>query len=137
MATGTLHIIETFTLIRCADCRMSFAVPDEYERDRRRDHKTFYCPRGHHNYYPHKSDVEKAREETEQAREAAERLRRQLDRRGEDLQRERRSHSATKGQLTKTRKRAAHGVCPVESCHRSFANVAAHVARQHPDFLEA
>ena len=45
---------------------------------------------------------------------------------------EQRAHSATKGQLTRARKRAANGVCPC--CHRSFENVARHVAKQHPDF---
>lgn len=44
---------------------------------------------------------------------------------------ERLSHSATRGQLTKARKRADAGVC--QHCHRTFANVARHVAGHHPE----
>jgi len=41
--------------------------------------------------------------------------------------------SATKGQLTKARKRADRGVC--QHCHRSFVDVARHVATKHPSVL--
>lgn len=48
------------------------------------------------------------------------------------LESERRAHAATKGQLTKTKKRIANGVCPC--CNRSFANLERHMAGQHPDY---
>ncbi len=46
-------------LIECASCNLIFAVTRDFQRDRRNDHKEFYCPKGHFNYYPQKSDVEK------------------------------------------------------------------------------
>lgn len=127
MPSATLHFTQTYTLVTCAGCHMAFAIDNAFERKRRDDHKTFYCPSGHTNYYPDKS-------EAELQRERAERLQAALKRREADLQNERRSHSATKGALTKTRKRANHAMCPVDGCHRSFANVARHIANQHPDY---
>lgn len=53
---------------------------------------------------------------------------------GDQLEAERRAHAATKGQLTKTRKRVAGGVCPC--CNRSFVNLGRHMAGQHPDYAE-
>jgi hypothetical protein len=47
-------------LVECASCNLTFAVTSYFHRARRNDHKVFYCPSGHHNYYPQKSDVEKA-----------------------------------------------------------------------------
>lgn len=132
--TGTINIIETFNVHCCTECGVSYALTAAFEDRRRDDHKTFHCPNGHRQHYPSKNDAEKAREEAERERQRAERLQQQLRRREEDLQSERRQHSATKGQLTKTRKRAAHGTCPC--CKRSFANVQRHVSSQHPEYVE-
>lgn len=134
MPTGTLSIIETFNVHCCTECGVSYALTAAFEGRRRNDHKTFYCPNGHEQYYPQKSDAELAREEAQQQRERAERLVRQVNQIGDRLTSERRSHSATKGQLTKAKKRAAHAMCPVDGCRRSFANVARHIANQHPDY---
>ena len=49
-------------MIECASCAMKFCVPDRFETDRRNDHKTFYCPNGHSNWYSGKNDLEKANE---------------------------------------------------------------------------
>lgn len=134
MPQSTLNVVQTFTIIDCCECGMSFGFTREYERERRRDHKWFYCPNGHQQHWQQKSDVEKAREDAEAQRERAERLARQVTQIGERLSTERKSHSATKGQLTKAKKRAAHAMCPVDGCRRSFANVARHIANQHPDY---
>lgn len=125
MTTGTLQIVETYNVHCCASCGVSYALTDAYETRRRDDHERFYCPNGHGQSYPQKNEAEKQRER-------AERLERQLANRDETLRIERASHSATKGQLTKTRKRIAHGVCPC--CKRSFANLERHMSGQHPEF---
>lgn len=128
MTTGTLSIIETYNVHCCATCGVHYALTGAYEDRRREDHARFYCPNGHGHSYPQKNEAEK-----ERAR--AERLERQLANRDEDLRSARASLTATKGQLTKTRKRVANGVCPC--CNRSFANVQRHIAGQHPDYAEA
>lgn len=105
-----------------------FGMEQDFRSNRLRDHKSFYCPNGHSQAYTGKTEEQKLREQLEAAQRAKIRTREALDQ-------ERRSHAATKGVLTKTRKRAVHGVCP--GCKRSFANVAAHVANQHPELKAA
>lgn len=130
MKTATLEIVHTYSVVQCTHegCGVHFALDDDFIRARQENRKTFWCPNGHTRWYPGKT------KEQEQ-RERAERLQQQLTRRESDLQQERKSHIATKGQLTKARKRAAHGVCPC--CSRTFANVNRHIANQHPDYMEA
>lgn len=64
---------------------------------------------------------------------------RRLQDRTEDLREqrdaERRSLAATKGHLTRQRKRAAAGTCPC--CNRTFKQLADHMAKKHPDYVEA
>lgn len=128
MSAGTLQVVEQYQVYSCAKCGVSFAVTDAYERRRREDHTNFYCPNGHGQSFAEKTEAERQRER-------AERLQAQLTRREHDLQNERKHHSATKGQLTKTRKRTANGVCPC--CNRTFANVGRHMSNKHPDFVES
>lgn len=133
--TGTLNIVETYHVHCCAQCGVSYALTAAFEARRRNDHKTFYCPNGHDQYYPQKNEAEKERER-------AERLQRQVEAREADIRfeqrrlaNERRAHAATKGQLTKTKKRVGKGVCPC--CNRHFVNVERHMTHQHPDYAEA
>lgn len=136
MATGTLSAIQTYTIVQCTHegCGVHFALNDDYIDARKRDRRTWYCPNGHPRWYPGKTEAQEAREEAERQRQRAERLARDVENKSIILARERRSHSATKGQLTKVKKRTDHAMCPVEGCRRSFANVARHIANQHPGY---
>lgn len=49
-------------LCNCASCGMSFAIPAAHQRRLRQCHNVFYCPSGHANHYPAKTDVEVLRE---------------------------------------------------------------------------
>ncbi len=116
----TLDYTETLTVTSCW-CGIRVAIPDNlfrYAHDRK-GHAIF-CPLGHEfvfgNSYEERYRAELRRVEATRDLLAA----------------EERSHSATKGQLTRARKRAAAGVCPC--CQRTFQNVARHVATKHPDF---
>ena len=113
------------TALECHTCGAIYGLSENYEEDRRRDHKSWYCPNGHANYFPGES-----REE---------RLKRQLDQTAQQLKHTqgellvtKRQKAAAKGQLTKTRRRVANGVCPC--CSRSFANLGRHMAGQHPEY---
>lgn len=124
-----LEYVETINLttIECGSCGITFGAPDRWIQARRDDHKTFYCPNGCPRAYQGESKAERA----ERHRQEAERA---LHRRTEQLEAERRSHAATKGQLTKTRKRVAGGVCPC--CNRTFQNLGRHMHTKHPGFAE-
>lgn len=115
----------TFVVEECCNCGCLFALTsDMQKRLRNKPGETFYCPRGHAQYYTGKTEEQKQRER-------AERLERQLANRDEDLRSARASLIATKGQLTKAKKRADAGIC--QHCKRSFANVSRHVAHMHPE----
>lgn len=138
MSMRGMIITDTVKMVteECCNCGTLFAVTEQFQRECLDNHgKWFYCPNGHRQHYTGKTDEQKAKER------AAE-LERRLASRDEDLRaarmqrdEERRRHAATKGQLTKTKRRIAHGVCPC--CGRTFANVARHMAGRHPDYVEA
>jgi len=113
--------------IECAKCGITFAMPSVYERARRNDHDTFYCPSGHGNHFPGKSEEEKLRD-----RLASERnLREGAERRADATER---SLRATKGVITKMKKRIGAGVCPC--CNRHFTALERHMATQHPEYRD-
>ncbi len=125
-------------LITCckAGCGVQFGVSDAWIRNRRNDHALFYCPNGHSQYFPQKSDLDCAKEDRD--RLAAERLRLQAE---VDYQREQKRKaqaevSTQKGRATrfknerdKVKTRIAKGVCT--ECHRSFVNVQRHYETCH------
>lgn len=126
MATRTHQITYTTTLstLTCGCCEIPFAIPESLHDKVKRDGSSFYCPNGHYISY---SDTENKR------------LQRRLDNMSAAYDRERdraayaeRSASAYKGQATRLRNRAKNGVCPC--CHRTFQQLARHMAAKHPDF---
>ena len=121
--TSTERIqLETETCYRCG---VLFAMTAEYRRKRLEDHTlNFYCPNGHDQHYIGKTDAEKERK----LRQAAERREKYWRESSEDTERRLR---ATKGVVTKLRKRAHAGTCPF-GCRRHFADLERHVASKHP-----
>ncbi len=122
-----IHVLE------CANCSIDFGIGDLFMKERRKDHATFYCPNGHRNYYPQKNTEEQAIAERDAARELAARESRRRKAAEDAAKHAEYQRRYAKGQLTKMRKRIANGVCPC--CNRTFANLAEHMAGQHPDFV--
>jgi hypothetical protein len=117
----------------CWSCSIPYGLDQDFNRRNREEGRTWYCPRGHATVFGN-SKLELAREETERER----RRRKQADARAtawqDQAQAAERSARATRGHLTRLRRRIANGVCPW--CKRSFKNVADHVKGQHPEHLE-
>jgi hypothetical protein len=117
-------------------CGITYAIPTDLNTYVHRKHDnnekqvSVYCPLGH-------TWIPAGESALDRERRTRERLERQLANRDEDLRAERASHTATKGQLTKTRKRASGGVCPHPECKRSFVDVARHVRSKHPELIGA
>ena len=112
-------------------CGIHYAVPSEFYEMIQRQHRdgrtqsTIYCPIGHTWEFSGKGEAEILREklaEEQRRRKAARDL----------LAAEERSHAATRGHLTRQKKRVAAGVCPC--CSRTFQQLARHMASKHPDF---
>ena len=126
MSTFVHHVVEKLSTICCAECAMTFAVPERFETDRRKDHKSFCCPAGHRQSFTAESDEEKMRRERDIARQ-------QLARAEQETASVNRRLENEKKEVKKLKKRAAAGACPC--CHRSFLNMAIHMRKQHPNFV--
>lgn len=102
----------------CGECGISFAAPESFWRNRKDDHKTWYCPNGHARHYPGESEKERAERllSEEQARHQ-----RTIARENEAR--------AEKEKLERKLKRVSKGVCP--ECKRTFQNLARHMCSQH------
>lgn len=131
---GTLLGSLTLVEIECANCITHFAMDSALHSRCRETGRTFYCPNGHSNWYKD-NDLDRLRKENQN-------IKTRLDwaERGEasarlEAETAKREKAAIKGQLTKTRNRIAHGVCPC--CHRTFKQLAAHMQNKHPDFKAA
>jgi hypothetical protein len=92
----------------------------------------WWCPNGHRRYFAAETEVEKLRKQLATAQGNLNYYQNGYKRLRGEVQSLERSRAAVKGQVTKLRKRAAHGVCA--ACNRTFANVARHMASQHPNF---
>ena len=123
----TINYTETLTVVTCT-CGINFAIPDALHTQmlehRGPNGKSCYCPLGHSWHFIGKTEAQLERERREQTE-------RRLKATRDLLAAEERSHSATKGQLTKTKKRVANGVCP--HCNRTFTNVQRHMRSKHPE----
>lgn len=124
----------TLEVHTCSTCGMAFGLENEFDRRRRNDGATFFCPSGHQQCFT-KSRVQQLEGELaakkaalDSAWQSAERLRTQI------REKERRA-SALRGVITRTKRRVGNGVCPC--CKRSFAALSAHMKTKHPGYAEA
>lgn len=126
---------ETIVLeaITCANCGMTFAMPERYLRKLRQEGGAFYCPAGHSQHF-RESEVKKLTKQLETAERQTKLVQGYYQAEQNDHEHTRNRLRATKGQLTKTKKRVANGVCPC--CNRTFANLHRHMAGQHPEYVE-
>lgn len=129
----TLQATIDLVIVTCW-CGMPHAIPRSLNRQQEINGQTCYCPLGHAYVSSGQSQNAKLRQQLTAAQDATARAEADARWWRERKQDEERAHRATKGVLTKTRKRIANGVCPC--CHRSFVNVQRHMATQHPDFAE-
>lgn len=108
-------------------CGIHLAIPEDLYALANRKEKTLYCPLGHRFIFSRRMEheLEEARKDARRAREREAAVR-------DLLTHEEHSHRATRGHLTRQKKRVAAGVCPC--CNRSFKDLARHMAGQHPDY---
>jgi hypothetical protein len=130
MAESLLNLMVSYNNIDCCSCGMTFAVPVAWEKERRENHKGFFCPNGHPLVFNGPSNLEKQVKEKEAE---IERLRSRLDWKERSLLSANRSNSALRGQRTKLKNRIHNGVCPC--CHRSFEKLQRHMKTKHPDWV--
>lgn len=115
----------------CPNCGVRFGVPYGFKIKRQEDKAIFYCPNGHSICYA-VSTAEKLRRENE-------RLIQRLAEKDDAIKYQQKLREeterklvATRGVVTRIRKRVSHGVCPC--CNRTFGDLARHMATKHPTY---
>jgi hypothetical protein len=126
MAAPTLSYNEKLIATSCY-CGIPVGLPESLYDWMQRDSKnSCYCPNGHSFHFGN-TTAEKLREA--ERRLEQERLRTKATR--DLLAAEERSHVATRGHLTRVKKRVQKGVCP--HCNRHFENLERHMHSKHPE----
>jgi hypothetical protein len=129
---STIEFRGALVIVDCW-CGMRHAIPAALRDYQQRQHDEggpvpdVYCPLGHAHVPAGESLAAKLRRDLDRAHAATARAIADRDQVDASLR-------ATKGALTKAKRRAANGVCPC--CHRTFANVARHVAAKHPAYVD-
>lgn len=118
----------------CISCGVVFGLSEQHKGQLKRTGATFYCPNGHGMVYGNtlEEQVKKLKKQLAEEQETAEYWRRSTIAEEKDHNSTKRRLSATKGVLTKTKKRVANGVCPC--CSRTFKQLARHIRDKHPDY---
>jgi hypothetical protein len=117
--------------VTCCVCGVVFGLPSYLKKSLKSEGGDFWCPNGHRQYYT-EPEIEKLKKQLAQAKRLAELRQQWYDAEREDHAATKRSLSATKGALTRTKKRVAAGVCPC--CKRHFENLERHMHTKHPDY---
>jgi hypothetical protein len=122
------HSAGIYTLVQqtCCNCGVLFGMEAGFDKQRRDDHKSWYCPNGHSQFYSGKSEAQRLQEQLDAARSLA---KRESNRRTAAE----RSAIAYKGHATRLRNRIAQGFCPA-GCDQQFPDIQDHITTQHPDF---
>jgi RNase P subunit RPR2 len=111
----------TINALDCPNCGVVFGITDEYEQRHRESGAYFYCPNQHYMSYG-ESRLQNAERARDAAAGRAEQLALDNERLVNDL-----LDAAKEAQRLKRRAKA--GVC--SECHRTFQNVARHMATKH------
>ncbi len=126
----SLHAETKYRVEVCCNCGVQFAMTMETYNHFRlhssaslRRTESFYCPNGHGQSYAGKTEEQELKEQVEREQERTRFAQRRLAS-------EQNSHRATRGHLTRAKKRNAAGVCL--HCNRTFKQLARHMKSQHP-----
>lgn len=140
MSGLTMQFTDELTIVTCW-CGINHAVPTQLRNfqmrqhnDGKRDVTMIFCPLGHQHKPAGKTRADELAEQLEHEKNRRARATARADREQAAAQEAERRRIAQKAATTRARKRGKAGVCPVDGCKRHFANLAAHVARKHPDF---
>lgn len=98
-----MNFVTKYVLEECCKCHMGFAISVDFQRRRREDHATFYCPNGHPQFYSGKSESEKLKGRLDQCQVTIDYLKEDANRAKEGRDRAERRRIAQKGATTKAK----------------------------------
>jgi hypothetical protein len=128
---AVVKVAVSLTALDCATCGIVFGISTQLEKRLRESGDRFFCPNGHSNVFT-ESKAAKLERQLAAERERTAELRRFYDDERSRRRSTERSLAATKGQVTKLRKREQAGVCPY-GCGRHFTNLERHIHSKHAD----
>ena len=123
--------------VTCHKCKTVFGIADDIWdlAHQRAGDMDIYCPNGHPGVFtPGESEEDKLRRERDRLKQNLAWKDDQIKALHRDKTYAERSLNATKGHLTRVRKRASHGVCLC--CNRTFGDLARHMQTKHPTYLQ-
>jgi DNA repair exonuclease SbcCD ATPase subunit len=112
---------------------MMFGVPSDFDRRRREDHKSFFCPSGHSQSYTGPTEAQKLKNELEEARRVINYKQERINGLHESLTEQKAKTRAEKAAKTRLKNRVTHGVCPC--CNRTVKQLAQHMLTEHPEVV--
>lgn len=131
--SATQTYIGTLVIEECCDCGIAFGITKDFRERRLADHKLFYCPKGHGQYFSGKSEKEKLQDQVNSLLSKNMSLQVRRDELINEVQQVKYSLRAQKAAKTKIMNRVKNGVCPC--CNRSFTDLQRHFATKHPELL--
>jgi len=131
--TFTETITETFRVVSCYTCGVRFGIGCElYRRTVTDAVGSVFCPAcGKETCWRESEDQKRIKELQRKLEWEVSEVARQKAARDEVEK----SLNATKGVVTRMKRRTSVGVCPC--CKRTFKQLAAHMAEKHQDFVAA
>ena len=127
MSEVSLNLDIDFSQESCKACGAVFWIEARKMRYARNNNGSYWCPGCGTRWTFLETEADRLRRKLKDAEESRDWYKGRMEN-------EQKRHSATKGQVTKLRKRASAGVCPC--CNRSFQNLRRHMKTKHPDFAE-
>lgn len=109
----------------CGVCGVTYTVPEVVYNHHWQEGGYHHCPNGHTWGWA------KDGTERERLRRERDRLKQRIAEKDDEIAERDRQLIASKGQITKLKKRVSHGVCL--ECNRTFSNVARHMQTKHPE----
>jgi len=121
----TITLSQEFYLEHCFCCGVAFAMPVALNQVLRDTHRYFYCPNGHSQFYPGKSEAEQLKAVLAQQQAEFKRI---ADQREAEFRR-------LAEEKARIEKRIGAGVCIC--CNRSFQDLRRHIKTKHATFGKA
>ena len=126
--------VETLLVKRCPVCSIIYALPEGRLNRCEENGENWYCPNGHSLVFI-TTKVQEKEKEIERLKASLNYSNQRAELHQQNYINAERKRAALKGVITKTKKRAANGVCPC--CNRYFVNVHRHMQSKHPDHGKA
>ena len=127
---ATIEFVVCYDLISCANCGICFGVDQRWRSQRLNDHRTFFCPNGHDQSYPAKSEAEIARAHAQQIEQ---KLQAQINEERHAKLAAQKEIEDLKKKQRKMQSRISRGVCTC--CNRTFEDLARHMASKHSNII--